>query len=193
MINNKGLTAFASPEQSTSFSSLDARDTKPVVLSKVYSIAQPVTTLGMTASRSGISSRRLLLATLDGHVRAVDRKVLDPRRPVGQVKESEKKEGLRQYSELIPTVPFMSLSYNQTVEGVSSIISAPTDLESQSLVLAFGGPDIFFARTSPSRGFDLLPDNFNRLLLSMLVVGLLVALLVVQNMAKKKVTKQGWS
>lgn len=192
MINNKGVTAFTSPDQTTSFSSLDARHSKPVVLSKVYSLPQPATAMGMTTSRSGISSRRLILATLDNQIHAINRKELDPRRPVGQVKESEKKEGLHQYSELLPFISYLTLSYNQTVEGVQSIVSAPTDLESQTLVLAFGGPDIFFARTSPSKGFDLLPDSFNRPLLSIVVAGLLVVLVVVQGMAKKKVQKQGW-
>jgi hypothetical protein len=192
MIDSKGLTAFSSPEQPTRFSSLDARDSKPVVLAKTYSLAKPVTALGVTATRAGISGRRLLLATQDGHVYALDRKMLEPRRPLGQVKESEKKEGLMQYAELIPTVSYTSLSYHQTVESVQSIISAPTDLESQSLILAFGGPDIFFARTSPSRGFDLLPDSFNRILLSVVVVGLLALLITVQRMVSKKVRKQAW-
>lgn len=192
MIDSKGITAFTSPDQTEIFSSLDARTSKPVVLAKTYSLAKPATALGMTLSRGGISSRRLLLATIDGHITGVERKVIDPRRPIGQLKDSEKKEGLHQYTELIPVVSLMSLSYNQTVESVSSIISAPTHLESQSLILAFGGSDIFFARTSPSRGFDLLPDSFNRILLSIVVIAIFVGLVVVQRMVSKKVKKSGW-
>lgn len=192
MINSKGVTAFTSPEHSSTFSSLDARDSKPVVLSKLYSLGKAVSALGVTISRNGISSRRLLLATMDGQITGVDRKMVDPRRPMGQLKESEKKEGLRPYSELIPVVSYMTISYNRTVESVHTMISAPTDLESQSLVLAFGGPDIFFARTSPARGFDLLPDSFNRPLLSMVVAALLITVLVVKRMAAKKMKNQAW-
>jgi len=105
---------------------------------------------------------------------------VEPRRPLGQVKDTEKREGLHQYSELIPSISYATLSYNQVVESAKSILSTPTDLESQSLVLAFGGPDIFFARTSPSKGFDLLPESFNRALLSIVVAGLMVVLVVVQ-------------
>lgn len=192
MIDSKGVTAFTSPDQTTTFSSLDARDSKPVVLAKTYVLTIPATAMSMSLTREGISTRKLVLALLNGQITTVDRKVLDPRRPVGQVKDSEKKEGLMQYNELIPIIPYLSLSYNQTVESVSSIITSPTDLESQSLVLAFGGSDIFFARTSPSRGFDLLPDSFNRVLLSLVVAAMLIALVVVRGMVAKKVQKQGW-
>lgn len=192
MIDKNGLTAFTSPEQSTSFSSLIARETKPVVLAKTFTVPKAVTSLGMTSTRSGISARWLLLASVDGQIYGVDRKFLEPRRPLGQLKEAEKKEGLLQYHELIQTVSYLSLSYNQTVESVRSIITAPTDLESQSLVLAFGGPDIFFARTSPSRGFDLLPDSFNKVLLSIVVVVLVGVLVVMQKMVSRKIQKEGW-
>lgn len=193
MIDSKGLTAFTSPEQATTFSSLDARESKPVVLAKTYSIGKPVTALGVTSTRNGISSRRLILATVDGKLSSLDRKTLEPRRPVGKVKESEKKEGLVQYSELIHSIPYLALSYDLTVEGVTGVATAPADLESQSLVLAYGGPDIFYARTSPSKSFDLLPDSFNRPLLSIVVVGLLGVTIFLRQKALKKLRDQGWS
>lgn len=192
MIDKNGLTAFNSPEQLTSFSSLDARETKPVVLAKTFTIPMPATALGMTSTRSGISGRQLLLAGFDGTIHAIGRKMLEPRRPLGQVKDTEKKEGLVQYHELIQKVSYMALSHNQTVESVQSIITAPTDVESQTLILAFGGPDIFFTRTSPSKGFDLLPDNFNRVLLSIVVAGLVAALVTLRQLVAKKKVKQGW-
>eukprot|EP00522_Entomoneis_paludosa_P014083 CAMPEP_0172453476 /NCGR_PEP_ID=MMETSP1065-20121228/10774_1 /TAXON_ID=265537 /ORGANISM="Amphiprora paludosa, Strain CCMP125" /LENGTH=871 /DNA_ID=CAMNT_0013205659 /DNA_START=63 /DNA_END=2678 /DNA_ORIENTATION=- len=192
MIDSKGLNALATPDQMTEFSSLDARESKPVVLAKTYSLAKPVTAMGITASRSGISSKKLIFASMDGQVYSVDRKMLEPRRPMGQVKDAEKEEGLRQYSELIPMITYLSLSYTQSVEGVQQIVSAPTDLESQTLVLAFGGPDIFFARTSPSRGFDLLPDSFNRVMLSVVVIVLITGALVLQRIVFSKTVQKGW-
>jgi ER membrane protein complex subunit 1, C-terminal len=192
MIDRQGLTAFTRPEQSTQFSSWNARESQPVVLAKTFSIHKPATALGVTQTRGGISGRRLLLATLDGNVYAMERNALEPRRPLGPLKDSEKKEGLRQYSELLPTISYMSLSYHQVIASVQGIISAPTDLESQTMILAYGGPDLFYTRTSPSRGFDLLPDSFNRILLSIVVVGLIVLLLFVQSRVASKIHKQGW-
>jgi hypothetical protein len=96
------------------------------------------------------------------------------------------------YMELVPEVPLLALSYNRTVESANSIVSAYTALESQSLVFAFGGPDLFFTRTSPSKGFDLLPDDFSQVAVSIVVLGLLVVLFVVSRMASNKQVTQGW-
>lgn len=73
------------------------------------------------------------------------------------------------------------------------MVSTFAGLESQSLVLAYGGADIFFTRMSPSKGFDLLPENFNRILLTVVLIGLLVAVGVVRDMGKKKMVKMAWS
>jgi len=96
------------------------------------------------------------------------------------------------YSPLVPLVSLWSPSYNETVNA-QAILSTFAGLESQSLVLAYGGADIFFTRMAPSKGFDLLPENFNRILLSVVVVGLLVAVTVVKNMGAKKMVKLAWS
>jgi len=171
---------------------LDVRESKPVVLGKSYAVSKPVTALGVTSTRNGISTKRLVLASIDGRVYALDRKILEPRRPLGQVKDAEKKEGLAQYGEFIPSVTYLTLSYHLNVENVRGIVTAPTDLESQSLILAYGGPTLFFTRTSPSRGFDLLPDSFNRPLLSVVVVGLIAVTVVVRQRVSAKFQKQGW-
>jgi hypothetical protein len=94
MIDSKGLTLFSSPEQTTSFSSFDAHESKPVVLSKTYTYPKAVTALGATSTRGGISNRRILVASVDGKVTAIDRKLLETRRPMGEVKPAEKIEGL---------------------------------------------------------------------------------------------------
>lgn len=192
MIDPKGISLFASPEQTTSFSSFDVRESKPVVLSKTYTFPKQITALGVTSTRGGISSRNILIASSDGKITLVNRVMLETRRPLGEVKDAEKKEGLFPYNELIIQVPFMVVSYNQTVESVSSVVSAPTALESQSLILAFGGPDLFFTRTSPSKGFDLLPDSFSRELVSIVSVGLVIVLFVVRRMGSQKALKNSW-
>lgn len=94
---------------------------------------------------------------------------------------------------MIPLTSLWSPSYNQTVNSVREIVSTSTALESQSLILAFGGPDLFFTRIAPSKGFDLLPDSFNRSLLVAVVLGLLSVLSVVSRMSSKKMVKMGWS
>ena len=192
MIDPKGIGMFTSPEQSTSFSSFDVRESKPVVLSKTYIYPKHITALGVTSTRGGISSRNILIASDDGKITAVNRMMLETRRPMGAVKDVEKKEGLYPYSELIIQVTYLIISYNQTLEAVTSVVSVPTALESQSLVLAFGGPDLFFTRTSPSKGFDLLPDSFSRVLVLIVTAGLVILLFVIQRMGSTKALKNSW-
>ncbi len=192
MIDSKGIGLFKAPEQTTSFSSFDPRESKPVVLAKTYTYPKFITALGVTETRGGISSRNILIASDDGKITSLGRVMLETRRPLGEVKDAEKKEGLFPYTEMIPQVPVSVISYNHTVEAVTSVISAPTALESQSLILAFGGPDIFVTRTSPSKGFDLLPDSFSRILVSIVSIGLVIVLFVVQRMGSQKALKQGW-
>jgi hypothetical protein len=190
MIDKNGITAFSSPEQELSFSSLES--SKPIVLSKTFGLAKAVTALGVTTTRAGISSKQFLFATSNDQVVSLDRRMLDPRRPNGDLKESEKIEGLMKYEPLLPIIPMRTPSHVYEVSSVASILSASANVESQSLVIAYGGPDIFFTRLSPSKGFDLLPDDFNRGLLTVVLVGLIVLLNVMQRMNKKKMVTTLW-
>jgi len=76
MMGSDALTAFTTPDQTVSFSSLDARESKPVVLAKTYAIAKAASALGMTSTLGGISTRRLIIAGIDSRITAVDRKML---------------------------------------------------------------------------------------------------------------------
>ncbi len=95
MIDKLGISAFSTPEQQESFSSLTSA--KPIVLTKTYALAVPVSAVGVTNTKNGISSKNILLGTgAGGQIVRIDRRLLDPRRPSGEPKESEKKEGLMQ-------------------------------------------------------------------------------------------------
>jgi len=193
MIDKFGITAFSSPTQSLTFSSVSGGP-KPIVLTKTFGIARPVSALGVTNTRGGISSKSVLLATgVNGQIVRVDRRLLDPRRPAGVPKLTEKKEGLLQYSPLIPISPILTPSYSNNIAHVTSIISTAANLESQTLFLAYGGPDIFFTRFAPSKGFDSLPANFNKLLLVLVLLALFVGLMKAKSMTGRKAVKFGWS
>jgi hypothetical protein len=95
MIDKHGITAFSTPEQQLTFSSLTSQ--KPIVLSKTFSLGHPVSAIGVTNTKGGISSKNIILATgMDGRIIKLDRRLLDPRRPYGEPKKSEKMEGLLQ-------------------------------------------------------------------------------------------------
>lgn len=79
------------------------------------------------------------------------------------------------------------------MEGVTHIASTSTNLESQSIVLAFGGPDIFFSRLAPSRAFDILPESFNRHLLFAVVMVLIGVTKYLKDKNKTSQISMGWS
>jgi len=192
MIDKQGISAFSTPEQQESFSSLTSA--KPIVLTKTYALAVPVSAIGVTNTKNGISSKNIILATgSSGQIIRVDRRLLDPRRPSGEPKESEKKEGLMQYAPLLPTAPLMVQSYTNNIEEVSSIQSTAANLESQTLIIAYGGPDVFFTRFAPSKGFDSLPESFNKFAIIMVLVGLYAILNTLKKMSEKKIVKLGWA
>jgi hypothetical protein len=86
------------------------------------------------------------------------------------------------------------VSYNQTIEGLSAIYTAPSALESTSLMLAVGkGGDLFFARVQPSKRFDLLAESFNHLLVSVVLVVAVVGTWSLGGSAKRKTLRESWA
>ena len=71
------------------------------------------------------------------------------------------------------------------------IITAPSLLESTSLVLAVG-TDLFFTRVATSGTFDVLSENFNKVQLVLTVVGLAVAIAVTKPMVRRKKLRERW-
>lgn len=192
MIDKHGISAFKTPEQETKFSSMTSP--KPIALTKTYGVSKPVTALGVTNTKNGISSKSLLVATgASGQIIRIDRRMLDTRRPSGEPTKSEKKEGLMQYAPLLPISSMWTPSYTNTVVDATSIISTAANLESQTLILAFGGPDIFFARFAPSKGFDILPESFNKPLLMLVVSAFVVVLNIFRRKSQSKLVQLGWS
>ena len=93
MIDKHGISLFHTPEQQLAFSSLSRQ--APIVLAKTFSFPYPVSAIGVTNTKAGISSKNVLMATgVGGKLVKLDRRLLDPRRPVGEPKKSEKAEGL---------------------------------------------------------------------------------------------------
>jgi hypothetical protein len=79
------------------------------------------------------------------------------------------------------------------VAGAKSIISTAANLESQTLLLAYGGSDIFFTRFAPSKSFDSLPESFNKPVLIMVLLAMFFFLNKLGGMSKKKMVKLSWA
>ena len=77
------------------------------------------------------------------------------------------------------------------IANLRVIKTAPTYLESTSLVVAYG-LDLFFARVSPSGTFDLLDPDFNYYALILTTVTVVVLTIISSFWAKKNTLNKLW-
>ena len=135
-----------------------------------------------------------------GQLTALDRRALDPRRPVleddatkAQRKKAERElqEGLSPYRPFVPLIPRMMVSHVRTIVGLNAIYSTDSKLESTSLLLACG-VDLFGARHTPSGAFDLISDDFNYALLVLLLGAMAFGSLFLRRAAAAKTLALMW-
>ncbi|KAJ8601198.1 hypothetical protein CTAYLR_003237 [Chrysophaeum taylorii] len=203
MFDRYGLSPFKVPEQETSFFARSAPP--PVALYRTFAIDKPVVSnLAPTLTSRGIASKQFLVGIAPGQILALDRRSLDPRRPIlddsdsknfrSQRKKVEREldEGLYPYTPFIPLKPKAIITYSKTLLGLNHIWSTPTKLESTTLVLA-AGVDVYGVPHKPSGGFDILADDFNYALLLLLLLGLFAGALILRAAANRKNLALHWT
>uniref|UniRef100_A0A7S0E1R2 ER membrane protein complex subunit 1 n=1 Tax=Hanusia phi TaxID=3032 RepID=A0A7S0E1R2_9CRYP len=147
---------------------------KPRVLSQTYITHTAVKTMAVAHTMHGITTKNVIAALASDQILSIDKKLLDPRRPVGKPSPDDMEEGLMPYSPFLPVMPTAVLSYNRTILQLRKIVVAPARIESTCLMVAVGA-DVFFSRVTPAKAFDCLGDDFNyaSLVLSTLALALL--------------------
>lgn len=88
----------------------------PQVLHRTFVLTgvPALATMGVTRTQQGLAQKTLLLGTVNGQVYAVDRKLIDPRRPDrpnNKPTAEDMEEGLMPY---IPQLPYMPTKYLTT-------------------------------------------------------------------------------
>ena len=112
-----------------------------------------------TITVKGITTKNLLMGTSTGSVINVPRHFLDPRRPNMNTPPEMREPGLPPYVPELVFPPEVILNYNQTLVKIKDIVTAPTGLESTTVVFVHG-LDLYCTRVTPSKGFDVLKDDF---------------------------------
>jgi hypothetical protein len=177
-------------DESLEFSSYTAK--KPYVIQQSYLIPNEIQGMGVTSTKSGITAREVLcmihfyllsVALENNRIYGVSKWLLDPRRPIGSPSASDKEEGLIPYKANIDYNPKEVPSYGQDVMGIHTILSAPTALESTSIVFAFGH-DMFLTKRAPSKEFDVLSESFGYQTLLLTILVLFVGIQVTKRMVR---------
>ena len=158
----------------------------PHVISQTLFIPGPVSRMSTTATLQGITTRSLLcIAPHSNSLVAFPGQMLDPRRPVGRdPTPAEMEEGLFRYNAILDFDGKWTLNHKRETLGLSHVIAAPSQLESTTLIFAYGDADLFGTRNSPIGGFDILGKGFSKLQLVGTVAALAVGTLVLAPLVR---------
>ena len=160
------------------------------VLSQSFFLGSSLNTMATSLTKSGITSKMVLLGTASDQILALDRRLLDPRRPFKPTPEA-REEMLLPYAQTIP-INFKSfITHDDTVMRLRSVVSSPAGLESSSLVLGVG-VDLFFTRIAPSKAFDSLASDFSYTLLAASLAALVVATVACAVLVRRKEVSKKW-
>ena len=152
--------------------------------------------LGVTRTARGTTARQLLVGTPAGQVYMLDRRLVDPRRPLvapGAKPTAEQAgEGLPPYQAELPLQPTAFATADRTVKRLRGLVTAPAVLESTVLLVAHG-LDLFHTRLTPSRTFDMVPDDFPAALLVVMVVAMAGGALALRAATRRASLKLKWA
>ncbi|XP_064423799.1 ER membrane protein complex subunit 1 [Latimeria chalumnae] len=185
------LELYEGTEQynSTAFSSLD-RPQMPQVLQQSYIFPSAISMIEATITEKGITSRNLLIGLPSGAILSLPKLFLDPRRPEIPSEQS-REENLIPYAPELPIRTEWFINYNQTVSRVKGIYTAPSGLESTCLVVIYG-LDLYQTRVYPSKQFDVLKDDYDYVLISSVLIGLVFATMITKRLAQVKLLNRAW-
>lgn len=162
----------------------------PKVEHSTFILPDHIVQLKDTVTEKGITSKYILAANAQGSILEIPKAMLDPRRPVHPTM-IHREEGLIPYVPEILVPAQNTVNYNQSVSRMRGIETAPSGLESTCLVLAYG-LDIYYTRVAPSQNFDILKDNFDHVLICVVLVGLVLASYITKALAARKALKAVW-
>jgi hypothetical protein len=163
----------------------------PVTQQQSYLLRVGVSTISVTQTSRGISTKLFLLGLTSGQILGVGRAVLDPQRPIGTPSEADKFQGLFPYTPELIVDPTAILNYNRTIHNMRGIVTSPVLLESTSLVLGYG-LDLFYTRAQGSGAFDLLNEDFNYPFLILSVSSVAIGILISERASSAKALKMAW-
>ncbi|KAF2272386.1 DUF1620-domain-containing protein [Westerdykella ornata] len=186
-----GASPNASTIQPSSPSAGEAA--KPHVVSQTWHVPEEISHMAVTRTKQGITTRDLLVTLPNSNsIVAIPRPVIDPRRPVGRdPNANEAAEGLAKYTPFIPLDPKWVLNHKYELFHIKGVITSASNLESTSLVFAYGG-DVFGTRVAPSGVFDRLGKGFNKVQMVGTVAALALGVLVVRPIVGKKGVDALW-
>jgi hypothetical protein len=159
--------------------------------SEVYISPVAIKSMYVSESKQSLTRRNLFIITRENKLYTINRDFVNTRRPR---KDKDAKgffsnEKLPEFNSLLPFNPTFYLSYDLPLANLNSVVFSPADMESSIFVFCYGS-DNFMIRTAPDKTFDMIMDDFNYLvLLLILVVGTVVIVVFSRQLKLAKLKK----
>ncbi|XP_064481950.1 ER membrane protein complex subunit 1-like [Ornithodoros turicata] len=179
----------ATQSNTSAFSSFTSPPS-PAVEHQTYIFPGNVEAMDVTVTEKGITSKHILVALPSGAIAELPRALLDPRRPIIPTAE-HREEGLIPYLPELPISAEHIINYNQSVSMVAGFAAAASGLESTCLVVAYG-LDLFYTRVTPSKTFDILKDDFDHVLISVVLTVLIIVSYISKRLSTRKALRAAW-
>lgn len=155
-----------------------------------YVFPSAIEAMSDTVTEKGITSKHILVALPSGAILELPKALLDPRRPITPTAQ-HREEGLLPYMPELPLSAEHIVNYNQSVARVAGFATAASGLESTCLVVAYG-LDLFYTRVAPSKTFDILKDDFDHVLISVVLMLLILVSYVSKRFSSRKALRAAW-
>jgi len=85
------------------------------------------------------------------------------------------------------------ITHNYTLHGsIQSILTIPTALESSSIIFTTNTNGLFVNHIRTSGGFDLMPTDFNHVLLVLVLCLMTCGVLSLRHYYRKKIMNSHW-
>ncbi|XP_054159039.1 ER membrane protein complex subunit 1-like [Oppia nitens] len=176
---------------SSAFSSLTRNPLLPShVEENTFIFPTGIDVMADTVTERGITSKHILIFLPSGGLLELPKAFIDPRRPLKPTPE-HMEEGLIPYIPELPIPAEGIINYNKTLTAIRGIQTSPTGLESTCLVFAYG-LDLFYTRVTPSKTFDVLKDDFDFILISVVLIALIAFSYATKWLASRKALNASW-
>ncbi|KAF2077846.1 hypothetical protein CYY_000808 [Polysphondylium violaceum] len=164
-----------------------------IIKHKTFDFVQGlIKTMRLAITTKGITSKNVLVGTVSGQILPIDKKWINARRPTPEeALPTDQEEGLIPYGPRLAFPPFFYITFNTTIPALRSIETQGTDLESTSIVLAYG-VDVFCTLIAPSLPYDILSDSFNHIALIITSIVLLILTFISKNWKDSLALKKKW-
>jgi len=163
----------------------------PVAIQKSFISSEEITSLAVTQSQMGITNKAVLIGTKSGKIVSLPRVFLDPRRRLVPA-STDREEGIMPYQPELRFPPNFVLSYYQNLGPVNDVKVAITGLESTCTILGLTDTGLFWTRVHPSGTFDVLKDDFDHMMISVILIGFVGATYACKIFAQMKMTNRLW-